>query len=77
MKKKAIDIFSDWAESGKDRGMELGNSKAVERMLEHLLSKQMTPFDLIDAGCGNGWVIRKIKKINLTKSLLELMVLQI
>ena len=67
MKKNAIDIFSDWAESGKDRGMELGHSKAVEMMLEDLLSKQKTPFDLIDAGCGNGWVIRKIKKNQLNK----------
>lgn len=67
MKKKAVDIFSDWADNGKDLGMETGHSKAVNTMLEYLLRNQKTPFDFIDAGCGNGWVIRKIKKNKYSK----------
>ena len=67
MKKKAIDIFSDWAENGKDLGMETGHSKAVNTMLKYLLRNQKTPFNFIDAGCGNGWVIRRIKKNKYTK----------
>ena len=62
MKKKATDIFSDWAENGKDLGMEISHSKAVNTMLKYLLRNQKKSFDFIDAGCGNGWVIRKVKK---------------
>lgn len=62
MKRKAVDIFSDWAKTGKDLGMETGHSNAVDTMLELLLKNQKTTFDFIDAGCGNGWVIRNVKK---------------
>jgi SAM-dependent methyltransferase len=68
MKEKATDIFSNWAKDGKDLGMETGHSKSVQTMLNLLLKNQNSPFDFIDAGCGNGWVIRKIKKNKLCKN---------
>jgi trans-aconitate methyltransferase len=60
VKKKATEIFSQWAISGKDIGMETNHFPAVDVMLDHLIGLQTSPFSIIDAGCGNGWVIRKI-----------------
>jgi len=60
VQKKATEIFSQWASSGKDIGMEANHSPAVDVMLDHLIGSQTSPFSIIDAGCGNGWVIRKI-----------------
>tara|TARA_B100000614_G_C14559941_1_gene496849 strand:- start:758 stop:1372 length:615 start_codon:yes stop_codon:yes gene_type:complete len=61
MKKNPIDIFSDWALSGKDEGMEKNHSKSVDDMLKFSLIK-LKNFSFIDAGCGNGWVVRKVSK---------------
>ena len=61
MKKNPIDIFSDWAVSGKDEGMEKNHSKSVDDMLKFSLIK-IKDFSFIDAGCGNGWVVRKVSK---------------
>ena len=61
MKKNPIDIFSDWAVSGKDEGMEKNHSKSVDDMLRFSLIK-LKNFSLIDEGCGNGWVVRKVSK---------------
>lgn len=61
MKKNPIDIFSDWAVSGKDEGMEKNHSKSVDDMLKFSLIK-LKNFSFIDAGCGNGWVVRKVSK---------------
>ncbi len=61
MKKSPIDIFSDWAETGKDKGMEKNHAEPVKDMLE-FSSKNLKNFSFIDAGCGNGWVVRKVSK---------------
>ena len=58
--KKVIDFFNHWALSGKDIGMEEGHSKSVEAMLRNFIENQTVPFSFIDAGCGNGWLVRKI-----------------
>ena len=58
--KKATEIFSQWALNGKDEGMEKNHSNAVNVMLDELVGYQTSPFSIIDAGCGNGWVIREI-----------------
>lgn len=58
--KKVIDLFNHWALSGKDIGMEEGHSKSVEAMLRNFIENQTVPFSFIDAGCGNGWLVRKI-----------------
>ena len=61
MKKTPIEVFSNWVESGKDLGMETGHSKSVDNMLDYATKNQKN-FSFIDAGCGNGWVVRKISK---------------
>ena len=58
--KKATEIFSQWVLDGKDEGMEKNHSNAVNVMLDELVGSQTVPFSIIDAGCGNGWVVRKI-----------------
>ena len=58
--KKATEIFSQWVLDGKDEGMEKNHSNAVNVMLDDIIGSQTDPFSIIDAGCGNGWVVRKI-----------------
>jgi len=62
----AVDVFSEWADIGKDEGMARGHSPAVEEILSAAFDS-MRPesfergFSAIDAGCGNGWVVRSLK----------------
>ncbi|HHZ73646.1 MAG TPA: class I SAM-dependent methyltransferase [Candidatus Poseidoniales archaeon] len=56
----ATDIFSEWAEQGRDIGMEKGHSASVSEMLESAIPHLPQPFSAIDIGCGNGWVVRKL-----------------
>ena len=58
--RKATDIFSEWALNGKDLGMQDHHSTAVDAMLETLTSSSSSSFSFVDAGCGNGWVVRKM-----------------
>ena len=58
--KKATEIFSQWVLDGKDEGMEKNHSNAVNVMLDEIIGSQTDPFSIIDAGCGNGWVVRKV-----------------
>ena len=58
--KKATDVFGQWAEGGKDLGMEEGHSKPVDEMLEYAIKKIDKNFSFLDVGCGNGWVVRKV-----------------
>ena len=60
MNRKATDIFSEWASIGRDEGMQKNHWNAVKNMFQTLIKKQSKPFSFIDAGCGNGWVVRKI-----------------
>lgn len=57
----AVDVFGEWAESGRDEGMERGHSQSVEAMLELVLQKVEHSFTAIDIGCGNGWVVRRLQ----------------
>jgi len=59
--RNATDIFSEWALGGKDEGMEKNHADAVSEMLTHLTYGIGTSFTFIDAGCGNGWAVRKMK----------------
>ena len=54
-----IQVFSNWVITGKDEGMEKGHSPAVKNMLDYS-TKELADYSFIDAGCGNGWVIRNI-----------------
>jgi len=56
----ATDVFSEWAEQGRDIGMEKGHSASVSEMLESAIPHLPQPFSAIDIGCGNGWVVRKL-----------------
>jgi len=61
----AVDVFSEWADAGKDIGMERGHAPAVGEILTAAF-EEMNPstlergFTVIDAGCGNGWVVRML-----------------
>jgi len=59
--RQATDIFGEWARNGKDLGMETNHSDAVNEMLSHITKDIETPFSFIDAGCGNGWVVRQMQ----------------
>ena len=55
-----IEVFNSWVLNGKDEGMEKNHSIAVDVMIHMLIGKSNKQFSFIDAGCGNGWVIRKV-----------------
>ena len=63
MKRDPIEVFSEWADLDKDYGMEKNHESSVQNMLDFAI-KDKLPFSFIDAGCGNGWVVRKVSKIS-------------
>jgi len=61
--KKAIDIFGEWAEQGKDIGMENTHAMPVKEMIDFALEEREKigkNFSFLDLGCGNGWVVRDV-----------------
>ena len=54
-------VFGKWAERGRDEGMAKGHQQAVDHMLGMVINNQK-PFSFLDAGCGNGWVVRQVAK---------------
>ncbi len=62
-KRPPVDVFSDWAINGKDMGMEKNHKLSVDNMIEFSV-KKLNSFTFLDAGCGNGWVVRKVSKLN-------------
>ena len=56
--KSATRVFNEWVKQNKDDGMQKTHSPAVMDMLQYSLSRLNTAFSFIDAGCGNGWVVR-------------------
>jgi len=63
MKRTPIEVFSDWADNGKDVGMENGHNDSVNHMLD-FATKNLNNYNFIDAGCGNGWVVRNVSKFS-------------
>ena len=61
MKKNAIEVFGEWADLNKDFGMEKNHNDSVINMINYSI-KNLNHFTFIDAGCGNGWVIRKVSE---------------
>ena len=60
--RSATDVFSEWAQLGKDAGMESGHAPAVKEILSAAFDEWgVGEFCSIDAGCGNGWVVRMLK----------------
>lgn len=61
--KKPIEVFSEWALNGKDKGMEKNHANPVEEMLNFIIKERNeigNEFSFLDLGCGNGWVVRKM-----------------
>jgi trans-aconitate methyltransferase len=68
MQNKATDLFSDWAEIGRDQGMAKAHNPAVSEILSTVLAGREKSFSFIDAGCGNGWVVQKVREISQCES---------
>ncbi len=62
MKKTPIEVFGEWVSMGKDEGMEKNHEESVENMVS-FATKDLTNFSFIDAGCGNGWVVRSVASL--------------
>ena len=62
-KKSPIEIFSEWVDLGKDDGMKKNHSKSVKAMLNNVLNG-LNDFTFIDAGCGNGWVVKMVSEMD-------------
>ena len=63
--KKPIEVFSEWALNGKDKGMEKNHANPVEEMLNFIIKERNEigiEFSFLDLGCGNGWLVRKMLK---------------
>jgi trans-aconitate methyltransferase len=63
IKKSPIEIFSDWVDLGKDDGMKKNHFDSVNAMLNSVL-KDLVNFTFIDAGCGNGWVVKMVSEMD-------------
>ena len=59
LKKSPIDVFDNWVKIGKDNGLEKNHSSAVAKMVEYSKGA-LEQFSFIDAGCGNGWLVRNM-----------------
>ena len=62
------DVFGEWAENGKDIGMEKGHTISVDEMISFAIEERTEigkNFSFLDLGCGSGWVARKVAKENL------------
>ena len=60
----ATEVFGEWAEKGKDIGMEKGHALAVEDMISFATEERLNlkrNFSFLDLGCGNGWVVRMLE----------------
>lgn len=60
MKRIPTTVFSEWAAIGRDERMAKGHEVAVKNMLDYAL-RGLDNYSFIDAGCGNGWVVRLVK----------------
>ena len=68
MQNKATDLFSEWAKIGRDQGMAKAHNPAVSEILSTVLAGREKAFSFIDAGCGNGWVVKKVREISQCES---------
>ena len=59
LKKSPIEIFDNWVKIGKDDGLEKNHASAVSKMVEYS-TRSLKRFSFIDAGCGNGWLVRNM-----------------
>tara|TARA_B100001750_G_scaffold139293_1_gene110952 strand:- start:153 stop:770 length:618 start_codon:yes stop_codon:yes gene_type:complete len=67
----ATEVFSEWAKLGKDSGMEDGHAPAVNEILAATFDEiNSEGFSAIDAGCGNGWVVRMLSSMENCESII-------
>ena len=59
---QAVDLFSEWALSGRDVGMAENHLPAVRKMLSLVLKNPIKNFSFLDIGCGNGYVVQEVSK---------------
>ena len=60
MKRNPIDLFNEWAKAGKDERMAKTHEPSVVKMLDYIYKIYDRNYTFIDAGCGNGWVVKNI-----------------
>jgi len=62
----ATEVFTRWAVAGYDEGMRRNHAPAVEEMIASAmaaLGEDAVHFTAIDAGCGNGWLVRRLREL--------------
>ena len=63
--RSATEVFGEWAEQDRDDGMALRHAPAVRQMVQHAMQViGDRRFTHVDAGCGNGWVVRMVRAID-------------
>jgi 2-polyprenyl-3-methyl-5-hydroxy-6-metoxy-1,4-benzoquinol methylase len=60
--KSPIEVFTKWADEGRDEAMAKGHANSVNAMLDFAYKDLKDTFTFIDSGCGNGWVVRMVGK---------------
>jgi ubiquinone/menaquinone biosynthesis C-methylase UbiE len=60
--KKVVETFDEWAETGRDVGMEEGHGDVVRQAIARM---EIRPGErILDLGCGNGWATRLLAQAN-------------
>ena len=61
---RAINLFNDWVNMGKDDGMQINHTPSVNYMFSIIPSTILNrKISFLDIGCGNGWVVNSFSKI--------------
>ena len=60
----ANEVFTEWAVTDRDITMQNNHAAAVDEMLAEAFTALGTAqrYTAIDAGCGNGWIVRRLRK---------------
>ena len=62
---KTARYFDKWALTGRAEEMEKGHGNNVNKFLDKIDFEK--EFTFLDIGCGNGWVVRRMAKIDTCK----------
>ena len=65
---KTTKVFDSWAKAGRAEEMEEGHGVTVGKFLGSISFDK--PFSFLDIGCGNGWVVGKLRNFQNAKRLL-------